>query len=145
VTERCYLDTSALAKWYLPETGAAEFERFLVERGGGDISSLCGLELRCTLARRRRAGEIKRALESEILATFREDVASGVLRLHPIVEEHVQSGIALIDQVGRVPLRSLDALHLAIALGYDMAEMATADAVMRRAARQLGITIHYFG
>jgi uncharacterized protein len=55
---RCYIDTSALAKWYLEEPGSDEFEEFVNSIAERRISRLVTVELRRLLARRRRAGEV---------------------------------------------------------------------------------------
>lgn len=44
-----------------------------------------------------------------------------------------------------VPLRTLDALHLALAMASGADEIATADEVMARAAEQLQLAVHFFG
>lgn len=49
-----YLDTSALAKWYLNEPFSEKFEAFIQEYSTAAISRLTVVELRCLLARRRR-------------------------------------------------------------------------------------------
>ena len=69
-----YLDTSALAKWYLNEPLSEQFEAFIREQSSGAISRLTVVEFRCLLARRRRAGEITKSVESRVYASFEEDV-----------------------------------------------------------------------
>jgi hypothetical protein len=49
-----YLDTSALAKWYLSEPFSEAFEEFIQEQETAAISRLTVVEFRCLLARRRR-------------------------------------------------------------------------------------------
>jgi uncharacterized protein len=56
--EPAYIDTSALAKWYLPEPGSDAFVDFVPGQERAAISRLTTVELRCLLARRRRAGDI---------------------------------------------------------------------------------------
>ena len=53
----CYIDTSALAKWYLNEPRSQDFESYIRSQRGALISRLTVMELRCLLARRRRAGD----------------------------------------------------------------------------------------
>ena len=60
-----YLDTSALAKWYLNEPGSDEFEAFIARRPGAIVSRLAAVELRCLPARRRRAGDIAPEIEEQ--------------------------------------------------------------------------------
>ena len=49
--EPCYLDTSALAKWYLKEPLSERVEAFILTLPYGIISSLTRLEMACRLAR----------------------------------------------------------------------------------------------
>jgi uncharacterized protein with PIN domain len=49
-----YIDTSALAKWYLNEAHAHEFSNWIQKQEDTHISSLTITEFRCLLARRRR-------------------------------------------------------------------------------------------
>ena len=51
-----YVDTSALAKWYLPEEGSEKLAQWIQQQEDTCISSLTMTELRCLLARRRRMG-----------------------------------------------------------------------------------------
>jgi hypothetical protein len=103
------------------------------------ISRLTVLELRCLLARRRRAGEINARLETDVFAAFEEDVRSGALAVHPVEDAHIAAAVEVIARVKAQPLRSLDALHLAIALQIGAPTVATADRVMAAAATALGL------
>jgi uncharacterized protein len=47
--EPAYIDTSALAKWYLPEPGSDAFVDFIRYQDGAAISRLTTVELRCLL------------------------------------------------------------------------------------------------
>ena len=50
-----------------------------------------------------------------------------------------------MGKLTELPLRTLDALHLATAQTLETDTLATADDVMRRAAEALGLTVVYFG
>ena len=60
-----YLDTSALAKWYLNEPRSEDFAAWIQNQDDTHISTLTLVEMRCLLARRRRAGELSMALEQQ--------------------------------------------------------------------------------
>ena len=109
---RAYLDTSALAKWYLNEAGSEAFVAFLQGLGAAVISSLTVTEMRCLLSRRRRMGDLSVELESA---------------RYP---EH--------------PLRTLDALHLTLAVQAGVSVLATADGVMASAATSMGLDVVRF-
>ncbi len=139
-----YLDTSALAKWYLNEPFSEEFEAFIQEQSTAAISRLTVVEFRCLLARRRRAGEITKAIESRVYASFEKDVSAGSLQVYPVADEHLIVALGLIEQLGRYPLRTLDALHLAIAQGIHCRRLATADKTMADAGKAAGLSVARF-
>ena len=61
-----YLDTSALAKWYLNESGSLAFQDFIVQHKRAAISRLTIVEFRCLLARRLRARELSVQNEADV-------------------------------------------------------------------------------
>lgn len=139
-----YLDTSALAKWYLNEPCSAEFEAYLQEQTTAAISRLTVVEFRCLLARRRRAREITKAIESRVYASFEKDVGAGFLVVYPVADEHLIDALGLIKRLGRYPLRTLDALHLAIARSIPCRSLATADKTMADAGKAAGLAVARF-
>lgn len=139
-----YLDTSALAKWYLNEPFSEQFEAFVRQESTAVISRLSVVEFRCLLARRRRAGEITKAVESRVYAAYEKDVGAGFLQVYPIADEHLIAALGVIKRFGRYPLRTLDALHLAIAQGIHCRRLATADKIMADAGRAAGLEIVRF-
>jgi uncharacterized protein len=139
-----YLDTSALAKWYLHEPFSEEFEAFIQDQSTAAISRLTVVELRCLLARRRRAREITKTIESRVYASFERDVGAGYLQVYPVTDEHLIAALGLIAQLRRHPLRTLDAVHLAIAKGIQCRRMATADKTMAEAAKAAGLGVARF-
>ena len=139
-----YLDTGALAKWYLNEPFSEAFEEFIRTQPAAAISRLTVVELRCLLARRRRAGEITKAIETRVYAAFEKDVSGGSLQVHPVADGHVIAALGLIERLGRYPLRTLDAMHLAIAQGIHCRQLATADKTMADAGKAAGLDIARF-
>ena len=139
-----YLDTSALAKWYLNEPFSEAFEEFIQAQEAAAISRLTVVEFRCLLARRRRAGEITKTIESRVYAAFEKDVGAGSLQVVPVADEHLIAALGLIERLGRYPLRTLDALHLAIAQGIHCRRLATADKTMADAGKAAGLDIARF-
>jgi hypothetical protein len=139
-----YLDTSALAKWYLNEPFSEQFDAFIQGQPTAAISRLTVVELRCLLARRRRAGEITKAIESRVYVAFEKDVGAGFLQVHPVADEHLIAALGLITRFGRYPLRTLDALHLSIAQGIHCRRLATADKAMASAGKAAGLDVVRF-
>jgi hypothetical protein len=136
-----YLDTSALAKWSLNEPFSEQFEAFIREQATAAISRLTIVEFRCLLARRRRAGDITKAIEARVYASFERDVGAGFLQVHPVADEHLLAALGLIARLGRYPLRTLDALHLAIVQAIPRRRLATADKIMAAAGKAVGLAI----
>lgn len=139
-----YVDTSALAKWYLNEPKSEAFEEFIGSRPDAAICRLTVVEFRCLLARRRRAGDITTAHETRIGDAFAADLASGALAVHAVEDSDFQTAVILIRDLRRQPLRTLDALHLAVARRLDVELVATADRVMAAACNELGIEVASF-
>ncbi len=139
-----YIDTSALAKWYLNEPRSQDFEAFLQQQGSGVISRLTVVEFRCLLARRQRAREIDMRLARDVFATFEKDIRNGFLAVHPLEDQHAQMAVGLIGRLKGHPLRTLDALHLAIALDLKAVRIATADRALGDAAVALGLEVARF-
>ncbi|HMR33309.1 MAG TPA: type II toxin-antitoxin system VapC family toxin [Geminicoccaceae bacterium] len=140
----CYVDTSALAKWYVLEHGSHEFAAFVDGEPELRISRLCVVELRCLLARRRRSGLIDEGYESRAYHRFLQQLTSGYLTLFALLDEHLVEATSLIVSV-EAPLRTLDAIHLAAARSIGCSRLATGDRVMQAAAAQLGLDVVYFG
>lgn len=139
-----YLDTSALAKWYLNEPFSEEFETYIRQQTVASISRLTVVEMRCLLARRRRTGEITKGVESRVFSSFEQDIRAGFLQVHPVADEHLVAALDLITRLGRWPLRTLDALHLTIAQVIHARQLATADRVMATSGKALGLQVVRF-
>jgi predicted nucleic acid-binding protein len=139
-----YVDTSALAKWYLNEPQSDAFETFISGRADAAISQLTLVEFRCLLARRRRAGDINATHESRIGDTFAADISSGALGVHSVEDSDFHGATTLIRELRRQPLRTLDALHLSVARRLEVELVATADRVMAAACKELNIATRTF-
>ncbi|MDO9243204.1 MAG: type II toxin-antitoxin system VapC family toxin [Rhodocyclaceae bacterium] len=138
-----YADTSALVKRYLDEPFSAEFEA-LLRQGPLTVSHLSLVEMRCALARRRRNREIDAVSENRANAELAADIHAGALRVGDIDNAHFTSAGHLIDRLTDYPLRTLDALHLAVAEQLAVTDFATADKTQADAAQALGFTVHRF-
>jgi hypothetical protein len=144
VERRAYLDTSALAKWYLNELGSDAFVDFLQTLDVAVISSLTRTEMRSLFSRRRRMGELTAELESLLFAAFLEDIDRGWLQLYALDDARFAEATHLISRYPEHPLRTLDALHLAQARYAGIGMLATADAVMADAGVAMGLEVVRF-
>jgi len=141
---RVYIDSSALAKWYLNEKNSDIFVEYLSEVPTALISQLTITEIRSLLARRRRMREINEGLENEIFTTFQMDIDQAHLMVLPFDIGHFTQATHFISLLKDIPLRTLDALHLAIAKYHHVQILATADQTMAAAAEQLELEVKFF-
>ena len=139
-----YLDTSALAKWYLNEAESEEVEKYIQEHGPVTISDLTVVEMRSLLARRRREKSIDLNLEMQVFATFQEDMRKNFLLCQRLPDGLALGAVNLISVLSEIPLRTLDALHLAIARDIQAEILATADRVIAAGAQALGFSVVRF-
>ena len=142
--KRAYLDTSALAKWYLNEAGSEAFVEFLQGLDSAVISSLSVTEMRSLLSRRRRMGDLSVELESVLFAALLDDIDRGWLQSYPLDDARFAEATNLIARYPEHPLRTLDALHLTVAAGLAVSIVATADGVMADAALSMGLQVVRF-
>jgi predicted nucleic acid-binding protein len=144
MSEVIYFDTSALAKWYINETRSDDVESYIQKHGPVAISDLTIVEMRCLLARRRREKNLTVDTESEVFATFQEDVRRRFLICHPFPADLAAGAVNLMSFLSGIPVRTLDAMHLVIAkeIGVDL--LATSDRIMAEAAEALSLKVALF-
>ena len=136
-----YVDTSALAKWYVREARSDDFEAWIRHASAPTISSLTLVEMRCLLARRRRTGSLDEHAETCAHGLFLQDIDQRYLTVEPVDDADVRTAAHLITRSRASNLRALDAIHLTICTSRGIAQIATADTVMAAAAGELGIEV----
>ena len=117
---RYYLDSSAAIKRYQVEQGSEEVNRIVNEQDSlRFISRLSVVEVQRAFNRRLRTGEISEQELERLRLGFYADLRHKRLRLKGVTTIDYRSAVRLIQKhapVQTIPLlRSLDALHLAIA------------------------------
>lgn len=139
-----YLDTSLLIKLFVSEAYSDEVQDFVSGLDMPTISHLCLLEWDCAMRRLERNGVV--SVEYRMLAAreFSTQLADGLYRM--VSRDQAMFDIArhFIEQVNPMPLRAMDALHLATARACEVPLIATADKVMADAAQFLGFNIETF-
>ncbi len=138
-----YVDTSVLVPYYSPEPLSDRVQRFLRETAEIALSDLGEVEFFSALARKVRARELSRENARRIAAVFMGHLEGGAftrLDLDRGIYHTAQGWIGGFD----VPLRTHDALHLAVAAASGL-PIATADVALARSARSLGLSVHHFG
>ena len=133
-----YVDTSVLAAYYCPEPLSERAQRALAGESKRAVSPLVDVELASALARKVRAREIRRAEAHRVLTLYQSHLEQGVFTRLPIETAHFAQAREWLASLN-VALRSLDALHAAVA-GLQGCPLLTADAAMARACAGLGVT-----
>jgi uncharacterized protein len=136
-----YIDSSALAKIYVPEAESDKLDAFLRGKIGLMISELAITEVLSAVARRKREGELTPELANKIRDAVLADANSGSFaRLHLDPSLH-RAAERLLLATDSVHLRTLDALHLALAFSGAATHVLTFDRRMRDAAVQSGLNV----
>jgi len=136
-----YLDSSALAKLYVPEPESDRLDALLRGRRSLMLSELAITEVLSAVARRKREGVLSADQAYEIRDAVLADADSGSfdrLDLSPVVHRDAERLLLSSDLL---PLRTLDALHVALALSGAATHVATFDLRMRAAALQAGLKV----
>jgi predicted nucleic acid-binding protein len=103
-------------------------------------SLLTRVEVASALYRKEGLGDISRADSGRALARFDGDCAAGRIILTPLRPEIAQDAADLIRRL-KIPLRSLDALHLATAIATRATAVVTTDARLRDACLLAGLGV----
>jgi len=134
-----YIDTDVLAAYYYPEPLSRVVEQQLTALSQPVISTLTEVELCSVIAKKVRQKEIKREYAERLLAQFLIHRDSGFYSVVPVQTEHFRLARDWISTLS-TPLRTQDALHLAVAVVAKLPLM-TADRGFASAATKLGAKI----
>ena len=137
-----YIDTSVLAAYYYPEPISDSVEKFILKTKRPAISTLTEVELASSLSRKVREKSITRDVANRIFSRFQSHLESGFFDRLSVVDVHYQTAKSWISQFV-TPLRTLDALHLAITSTNNLT-LVTADQQLAGAADHFGINVHTF-
>jgi predicted nucleic acid-binding protein len=80
-----------------------------------------------------------------VWATFQEDARQKHLICHSLPGKWAEGAVNLVSILTDIPLRTLDAVHLVIAREIQANVVATADHVMKAAAKVMGFSVASFG
>ena len=129
-----YLDTCILVKLLVVEPDSEFFIRSL-EGQSLVTSELARTELFSALLARERAGKISAPDRRRAWHEFEERVKSGEIRIEPLNSVVLRKATHSLEQCHpKVPLRSLDAIHLATADMCQNFPLVTTDGRLRDAA-----------
>lgn len=136
-----YCDSCILLKLLTPEDDSAFFERELRDRPLGS-SELAWTEVDSALLARERAGRRLPAERRRAWELFQHWVDDELLVLHPLNRTSLRQAAQQLEQCHpAVPLRPLDALHLAACDLTQDFPLCTTDERLRQAAEMLRIPL----
>jgi uncharacterized protein len=140
-----YWDTSTLGKLYLPEPDSAAFAQKAAIDPAIVTTRLAVYEMRRVAFRKESEGLIQPGTAETVLSQVTQDISSGQLRIVELdarVETEFNAIMATCYRhTPPLPIRTLDALHLASARADNQTELVATDKRMRDAARLLGLSV----
>lgn len=141
-----YWDTSTLVKLYAQEPDSSAFENHVLSAPAKPVTSRIALyEARATFQRKEAEGILQPGYALKLSGQLMQDVAAGELRLVELgadtEREYGQVLGTCYQQTPPIPLRTLDALHLASARVAGETELVATDKRMREAAKLLGFSL----
>lgn len=134
-----YIDTSVLVAYYCPEKISDQVEKNLLETSSPAISQLTDVELTSAVARKIREKTLSDEAGKAVLDMFRSHIDEKSYTYLPIQPKHFSTAMDWIAEFN-TPLRTLDALHLAIA-SKNKAPLLTADIKLAESAKKLGVEV----
>lgn len=132
-----YLDTSVLVAYYCPEPLSLQVEELLRRQTSPIVSELAEVEFNSAIAMKVRQQELPQAQAFQVIAEFQKHLGSRLFTRLSLDSRHFQLAKTWLSQL-QWPLRSLDALHLAI-VDMTQTRLVTADQTMAKTATSLGI------
>ncbi len=132
-----YVDTSVLVAYYCPEPLSEKVEVFLEKHVGSAISALTEIELFSAVSKKVRTREMKRKDAGRVIVRFLSDVENDYYTYLPMETSYYRMARDWIGMFS-LPLRTLDALHLAIA-SLEGLDIVTTDPGLFKSAKALSI------
>lgn len=134
-----YLDTSVVVAYYVPEPLSTPAQAIYNGQTAPAICELVELEFFAALSLRLRLGDLERTQADRVASLFLSHIEGGwYTRIHLHAGHYLAARgfIARFD----LPLKSPDALHLAVSAGESL-PLVTADQQLARNARSLGLEV----
>lgn len=132
-----YIDTSVLVAYYCPEPLSRRAQAALRRERVTAVSPLTEVEFCSALSLKTRGGDMAKADAERILSLFRLHLEE---RRHRILPIDAATYALACDWLARfsTPLRTVDAIHLAVAFANDL-KLVTADKGLARSAKHFGV------
>ncbi len=139
-----YFDTGVLLKLYLPEPRAAEAVAFVdASPDKPPFNPLHELEMRSALRQKAGRGELTQTESDALIAQVESDLSTGVHERMAVSWPDIFATAEALSAAHGVQTlcRSLDTLHVALALELGATEFCTFDLRQSRMAAAAGLTV----
>ncbi len=136
-----YLDSCIIVKLLSPEPDSVMFSQYCAGRLL-HTSELAWTEVFAALLAKERAGKIPRALREHAVERFQSLITRGTMVTVPLNRVALNKANGVLKQCHPdIPLRTLDAIHVASADLCQQFPVVTTDQRMRDAAGRLGLPV----
>jgi len=136
-----YLDTSVLVAYYVPEAKSTKVQRVISKQARAAISPLVEVEMFSALGCKVRTGELNVADARKVAGVFELHLEDMLFDMVPISAREYHIARDWIGQFS-IPLRTLDALHLAAAFCNGLT-LLTADERLADSAKELALPVKF--
>lgn len=134
-----YIDTSVLVAYYCPEPISETSEMLILSSNRPCISTLTEVEFASALSRKVREKSLSPEDGNKIFNQFQSHLEQSLYGLTSVENRHYQTAKNWIGQFS-TPLKTLDALHLAITAESGLT-LLTADKHLETSAKYFGIDV----
>jgi len=134
-----YVDTSVLAAYYCPEPLSEKAEACMIGHDQTTISNLTEVELCSAISRKVREGGMNKNDAGRIITKFLSHLDEGFYVRLLIESHHYRLAREWIRQFNTT-LRTLDALHLAVAFSKGLT-VITSDELLSKSAEILSVNV----
>lgn len=137
-----YVDSGVLLKLYVPEPESDAVQQSIANAVDVTCSELLLAEFKSALSRKRREGQIDAYAANQFIAALRRNIGEGSIGMVKLDSSTVEAAVKILAHMpDDIPLRTLDAIHLAVCLENKLFPLFTTDKVMLKAARHLKIPL----
>jgi len=135
-----YLDTSVLVSIYYPEPITPKVRKILTDKKGLSTSSFSLVEFSSAINRKILMNELSKQNGLKIVNRFQNDIEEDYYKVYSFSPDDLTgANNFIIDNLGGVSLRTVDALHIAIALRKKCDLFVTADRTQAKSSKKLGL------
>ncbi len=140
-----FFDTSALVKFYYPESDSDRVEELLLGAEKIYLSVLTIVEVASALSKKVRMRELTKAKEISLWNSFQDDLGTDQIEVIGLDERHYFKAADIVREFGsKDGIKTLDALHLALAHGLRPVDFVCTDRVLSKIAVKLGLKLIKF-